>query len=340
MKLFRAEHANVQPHSGAQANMAAYFTLLEAGDSILGMDLSHGGHLTHGAQVNFSGKLFSASAYGVRPDNGLIDYDALHDQARSQKPDLIVAGASAYPRSIDFEAFGDIAQDVGAHLLVDIAHIAGLVATGHHPSPIPYADVVTTTTHKTLRGPRGGLILCTAEHSAGIDKAVFPFMQGGPLMHVIAAKAVAFGEALDQEFSRYSQQVIVNAAALGSRLLEHGFKLVSGGTDNHLILVDLRTSHENLSGKDAEQALEAAAITVNKNTVPEETRSPFVTSGLRIGTPALTTRGMGVTEMVIIADWIAEILDSPGNERVAARVKTLVRELCEDFPLYPELTPT
>jgi len=340
MKLFGAEHANVQPHSGAQANMAAYFTLLEAGDSILGMDLSHGGHLTHGSQVNFSGKLFSASAYGVRPDNGLIDYDALHDQARSQKPDLIVAGASAYPRIIDFEVFGDIAQDVGAHLLVDIAHIAGLVATGHHPSPIPYADVVTTTTHKTLRGPRGGLILCTAEHAAGIDKAVFPFIQGGPLMHVIAAKAVAFGEALDQDFSRYSQQVIVNAAALGSKLLERGFKLVSGGTDNHLILVDLRTSHENLSGKDAEQALEAAAITVNKNTVPEETRSPFVTSGLRIGTPALTTRGMGVTEMAIIADWIAEILASPGNERVAAGVRTLVHELCEDFPLYPELTRT
>ena len=340
MKLFGAEHANVQPHSGAQANMAAYFTLLEAGDSILGMDLSHGGHLTHGSQVNFSGKLFSASAYGVRPDNGLIDYDALHDQARSQKPDLIVAGTSAYPRIIDFEVFGDIAQDVGAHLLVDIAHIAGLVATGHHPSPIPYADVVTTTTHKTLRGPRGGLILCTAEHAAGIDKAVFPFIQGGPLMHVIAAKAVAFGEALDQDFSRYSQQVIVNAAALGSKLLERGFKLVSGGTDNHLILVDLRTSHENLSGKDAEQALEAAAITVNKNTVPEETRSPFVTSGLRIGTPALTTRGMGVTEMAIIADWIAEILASPGNERVTAGVRTLVHELCEDFPLYPELTRT
>ena len=340
MKLFGAEHANVQPHSGAQANMAAYFTLLEAGDSILGMDLSHGGHLTHGSQVNFSGKLFSASAYGVRPDNGLIDYDALLDQARSQKPDLIVAGASAYPRIIDFEVFGDIAQDVGAHLLVDIAHIAGLVATGHHPSPIPYADVVTTTTHKTLRGPRGGLILCTAEHAAGIDKAVFPFIQGGPLMHVIAAKAVAFGEALDQDFSRYSQQVIVNAAALGSKLLERGFKLVSGGTDNHLILVDLRASHENLSGKDAEQALEAAAITVNKNTVPEETRSPFVTSGLRIGTPALTTRGMGVTEMAIIADWIAEILASPGNERVTAGVRTLVHELCEDFPLYPELTRT
>lgn len=338
--LFGAEHANVQPHSGAQANMAAYFTLLEPGDSILGMDLSHGGHLTHGAQVNFSGTVFSASAYGVRSDNGLIDYDALQEQARSQKPRLIVAGASAYPRIIDFEAFGDIARDVSAYLLVDMAHIAGLVATGHHPSPVPYADVVTTTTHKTLRGPRGGLILCTSEHAAEIDKAVFPFMQGGPLMHVIAAKAVAFGEALDEDFSRYSRQVIANAAALGERLVERGFELVSGGTDNHLILVDLRNTHQDLSGKEAEEALEAAAITVNKNTVPQETRSPFVTSGLRIGTPALTTRGMGVKEMIAIADWIAEILDSPGEQQARTRVKALVRELCEDFPLYPELTQT
>ena len=339
-ELFGAEHANVQPHSGAQANMAAYFTLLEPGDSILGMDLSHGGHLTHGAKVNFSGQVFSASAYGVRSDNGLIDYDALKEQVRSQKPRLIVAGASAYPRAIDFEAFGDIAKDVGAYLLVDMAHIAGLVATGHHPSPVPYADVVTTTTHKTLRGPRGGLILCTSEHAAGIDKAVFPFMQGGPLMHVIAAKAVAFGEALDEDFSRYSRQVIANAAALGERLVERGFELVSGGTDNHLILIDLRNSHQDLSGKKAEQALEAAAITVNKNTVPQETRSPFVTSGLRIGTPALTTRGMGVKEMITIADWIAEILDSQVEQQSITRVKKLVRELCEDFPLYPELTPT
>tara|TARA_B100000686_G_scaffold273211_1_gene290750 strand:- start:7092 stop:8351 length:1260 start_codon:yes stop_codon:yes gene_type:complete len=338
--LFGAEHANVQPHSGAQANMAAYFTLLEPGDSILGMDLSHGGHLTHGAQVNFSGTVFSASAYGVRSDNGLIDYDALQEQARSQKPRLIVAGASAYPRIIDFEAFGDIARDVSAYLLVDMAHIAGLVATGHHPSPVPYADVVTTTTHKTLRGPRGGLILCTSEHAAEIDKAVFPFMQGGPLMHVIAAKAVAFGEALDEDFSRYSRQVIANAAALGERLVERGFELVSGGTDNHLILVDLRNTHQDLSGKEAEEALEAAAITVNKNTVPQETRSPLVTSGLRIGTPALTTRGMGVKEMIAIADWIAEILDAPGEQQARTRVKALVRELCEDFPLYPELTQT
>jgi glycine hydroxymethyltransferase len=339
-ELFGAEHANVQPHSGAQANMAAYFTLLEPGDSILGMDLSHGGHLTHGAKVNFSGQVFSASAYGVRSDNGLIDYDALKEQVRSQKPRLIVAGASAYPRAIDFEAFGDIAKDVGAYLLVDMAHIAGLVATGHHPSPVPHADVVTTTTHKTLRGPRGGLILCTSEHASEIDKAVFPFMQGGPLMHVIAAKAVAFGEALDEDFSRYSGQVIANAIALGERLVERGFELVSGGTDNHLILVDLRNTHQDLSGKEAEEALEAAAITVNKNTVPQETRSPFVTSGLRIGTPALTTRGMAEKEMVTIADWIAEILDSPGEQQARTRVKKLVRELCEDFPLYPELTPT
>tara|TARA_A100001037_G_scaffold182453_1_gene163447 strand:+ start:10993 stop:12252 length:1260 start_codon:yes stop_codon:yes gene_type:complete len=339
-ELFGSEHANVQPHSGAQANMAAYFTLLEPGDSILGMDLSHGGHLTHGAQVNFSGKVFSASAYGVRSDSGLIDYDALREQARSIKPRLIVAGASAYPRAIDFEAFGDIAKDVGAYLLVDMAHIAGLVATGHHQSPVPYADVVTTTTHKTLRGPRGGLILCRSEHAAEIDKAVFPFMQGGPLMHVIAAKAVAFGEALDEDFSRYSRQVIANAAALGERLVERGFELVSGGTDNHLILIDLRNSHQDLSGKKAEQALEAAAITVNKNTVPQETRSPFVTSGLRIGTPALTTRGMGVKEMITIADWIAEILDSQAEQQAITRVKKLVRELCEDFPLYPDLTMT
>ena len=339
-ELFGAEHANVQPHSGAQANMAAYFTLLEPGDSILGMDLSHGGHLTHGAKVNFSGKVFSASAYGVRSDNGLIDYDALKEQVRSQKPRLIVAGASAYPRAIDFEAFGDIAKDVGAYLLVDMAHIAGLVATGHHPSPVPHADVVTTTTHKTLRGPRGGLILCTSEHASEIDKAVFPFMQGGPLMHVIAAKAVAFGEALDEDFSRYSGQVIANAIALGERLVERGFELVSGGTDNHLILVDLRNTHQDLSGKEAEEALEAAAITVNKNTVPQETRSPFVTSGLRIGTPALTTRGMGVKEMITIADWIAEILDSQAEQQAITRVKKLVRELCEDFPLYPDLTTT
>jgi len=336
-ELFGAVHANVQAHSGAQANMAAYFALLEPGDLILGMDLSHGGHLTHGSRVNFSGKVFAASSYGVRPDDWLIDYDALRDQARSTKPRMIVAGASAYPRVIDFAAFGEIAREVGAYLLVDMAHIAGLVATGHHPSPVPHADVVTTTTHKTLRGPRGGLILCREEHAAGIDKAVFPFMQGGPLMHVIAAKAVAFGEALQPAFSAYSAQVITNAKALGVRLIEHGFQLVSGGTDNHLILVDLRGSHPDLSGKDAEEALDAAAITVNKNTVPGEMRSPFVTSGLRIGSPGLTTRGMGETEMATIADWIAEILAAPTDEGVQRRVRMHVGELCGRFPLYSEL---
>ncbi len=339
MELFGADHANVQPHSGAQANMAAYFALLEPGDSILGMDLSHGGHLTHGSPVNFSGRLFEAFAYGVRPDDGLIDYDALRHQARSTKPRMMIAGASAYPRVIDFEAFGAIAREVGAVLLVDMAHIAGLVATGHHPSPVPHADVVTTTTHKTLRGPRGGLILCRSEHAKGIDKAVFPGMQGGPLMHVIAAKAVAFGEALEPHFSSYSGQVIANARALGARLLERGFELVSGGTDNHLVLVDLRSSHPEVSGKAAEEALEVAGITVNKNTVPGEHRSPFVTSGLRIGTPALTTRGMTESDMCLIADWITEVLASVGDAGVKRRVRGQVRELCRRFPLYPEMGP-
>lgn len=338
VQLFGAQHANVQAHSGAQANMAAYFTLLDPGDSILGMDLSHGGHLTHGSPVNFSGKVFEAVAYGVRQEDGMIDYEAVRDQARGVRPKMIIAGASAYPRVIDFAAFGEIAREVGAVLLVDMAHIAGLVATGHHPSPVPYADVVTTTTHKTLRGPRGGLILCREEHAKGIDKAVFPFMQGGPLMHVIAAKAVAFGEALQPEFSTYSGQVIANARALGARLREHGFELVSGGTDNHLVLVDLRRSHVDLSGKDSEEALETSGITVNKNTVPGESRSPFVTSGLRIGTPALTTRGMNEGEMHLIADWIAEVLAAPADDAVRRRVRAEVSELCGRFPLYPELT--
>jgi glycine hydroxymethyltransferase len=336
LDLFGADYANVQPHSGAQANMAAYFTFLEPGDPILGMDLSNGGHLTHGSPVNFSGRIFEASTYGVREDDGLIDYDALREQARSVKPKLIIAGASAYPRVIDFEAFGEIAKEVGAKLVVDMAHIAGLVATGHHPSPVPHADVVTTTTHKTLRGPRGGLILCREEYAKGIDKSVFPFMQGGPLMHVIAAKAVAFREALQPEFHTYSGQVIDNAKALGEGLTKRGLELVSGGTDNHLVLTDLRKSHAELTGKVAEEALEAAGITVNKNTVPGETRSPFVTSGLRIGTPALTTRGMGEGEMERIAGWIAQVLDAPGDEDRIATVRAEVRELCADFPLYPE----
>ncbi len=336
-KLFSAEHANVQPHSGAQANMAAYFAFLEPGDKILGMSLSHGGHLTHGSPVNFSGRLFEVVSYGVGDDDGLIDYDALRDQARAERPKMIVAGASAYPRVIDFEAFGSIAREVEAKLLVDMAHIAGLVATGHHPSPVPHSDVVTTTTHKTLRGPRGGLILCRGEHAKAIDKTVFPYMQGGPLMHVIAAKAVALLEALQPEFRDYSAQVVANARALGDGLMERGFHLVSGGTDNHLMLVDLRPSHAELTGKEAEAALERAGITVNKNTVPGETRSPFVTSGLRIGTPALTTRGMKEPEMVRIAGWISEVLSASADEGRIAGIREDVRAMCADFPLYREL---
>ena len=336
-QLFGAEHANVQPHSGAQANMAAYFTFLDPGDKILGMDLSHGGHLTHGSPVNFSGQLFSASSYGVREEDDLLDYDMVRSRAKAERPKMIVAGSSAYPRVIDFSAFGEIAQEVGATLLVDMAHIAGLVATGHHPSPVPHADVVTTTTHKTLRGPRGGLILCREEHAKGIDKSVFPFMQGGPLMHVIAGKAVAFREALSPDFADYSGQVIANAQALGVGLIEHGFNLVSGGTDIHLLLVDLRQSHDELTGKAAEEALEAAGITVNKNTVPAETRSPFVTSGLRIGTPALTSRGMKQPEMEQIADWVSEVLSAPDDQVRIAAVRASVTELCDRFPLYPEL---
>jgi glycine hydroxymethyltransferase len=336
-ELFTAEHANVQPHSGAQANMAAYFAFLEPGDKILGMNLSHGGHLTHGSPVNFSGRLFEVVSYGVGEDDGRIDYDALRSQARAERPRMIIAGASAYPRTIDFEAFGQIAREVGAWMVVDMAHIAGLVATGHHPTPIPHSDVVTTTTHKTLRGPRGGLVLCTQEHAKAIDKTVFPFTQGGPLMHVIAAKAVALLEALQPDFASYSGQVVANARALGEGLAAHGFHLVSGGTDNHLLLVDLRPSHDELTGKDAEAALERAGITVNKNTVPGETRSPFVTSGLRIGTPALTTRGMRETEMRRIADWIAHVLSSPTDEARIRTVRGEVLELCGAFPLYAEL---
>ena len=337
-KLFAAEHANLQPHSGAQANMAAYFAFLDGGEKILGMDLSHGGHLTHGSPVNFSGRLFEVVAYGVGKEDGLIDYDLVWDKARLERPKMIIAGASAYPRMIDFEQFAQIAREVDARLLVDMAHIAGLVATGHHPSPIPYADVTTTTTHKTLRGPRGGLILCAEEHAKSIDKSVFPFMQGGPLMHVIAAKAVAFLEALQPEFTLYSGQVISNAKALGERLGNHGFHLVSGGTDNHLILLDLRPSHEDLTGKEAEAVLEEAGLTVNKNTVPRESRSPFVTSGLRIGTAALTSRGMSELEMTQIADWIYEVLSSPTDESKIQRVRGAVSELCSSFPLYPELS--
>jgi glycine hydroxymethyltransferase len=334
LQLFGAEHANVQPHSGAQANMASFFALLEPGDTILGMNLSEGGHLTHGSPVNFSGRLFKVEAYGVREDDHRIDYDRLREQALRTRPKLIVAGASAYPRIIDFEVFADIAQEAGAKLLVDMAHIAGLVATGHHPNPVPFADVVTSTTHKTLRGPRGGLILCREEYAKAVDKQIFPGIQGGPLMHVIAAKAVAFDEALRPEFRDYSARVIANARALGEALSERGFTLVSGGTDNHLLLVDLRS--KEITGKDAEKVLEHAGITVNKNTVPGETASPFVTSGIRIGTPALTTRGLGIQEMQAIAELIDRAIQSRGDEEALGRIRGDVRRLCDRFPLYEE----
>ena len=331
-KLFGAEHANVQAHSGAQANMAVYFAFLDPGATVLGMNLSHGGHLTHGSPVNFSGRFFRVIPYGVREDTGRIDYDALRSLAKEHRPAMIIAGASAYARTIDFAAFGDIARSVGAKLMVDMAHIAGLVATGVHPSPVPHADAVTTTTHKTLRGPRGGLILCRAEHAKAIDKQIFPGIQGGPLMHVIAAKAVALREAMEPTFTDYARRVVANARALANGLMERGFKLVSDGTDTHLMLVDLR--NRDMTGKDAERALGAADITVNKNTVPGETQSPFVTSGIRIGTPAVTTRGMGEGEMRTIATLIDEVLRAPNDPRVIEGVRRRVRELASAFPLY------
>ncbi|HYH80077.1 MAG TPA: serine hydroxymethyltransferase [Longimicrobium sp.] len=333
-QLFGADHVNVQPHSGAQANMAAYFALLQPGDTLLGMNLSEGGHLTHGSPVNFSGRLYNVVAYGVRPDDHRIDYGALRDQAMQVRPKVIVAGASAYPRIIDFEVFAEIARESGAKLFVDMAHFAGLVATGHHPSPVPHADIVTSTTHKTLRGPRGGLIMAREEHAKSIDKQVFPGIQGGPLMHVIAAKAVAFGEALRPDFTDYSGRVIANAKALAEGLVERGFTLVSGGTDNHLMLVDLR--NKGVTGKVAEKSLDRAGITVNKNTVPGETESPFVTSGIRIGTPALTTRGFGVDEMRAIAGLIERVIAKPDDEDLAREVRGEVREMCSHHPLYGE----
>ena len=337
-RLFGADHANVQAHSGAQANMAVYFAFLEPGATVLGMNLSHGGHLTHGSPVNFSGRFFRIIPYGVREETGRIDYDALRELAREHRPAMIIAGASAYARTIDFAAFGDIARGVGARLMVDMAHIAGLVAAGVHPSPVPHADAVTTTTHKTLRGPRGGLILCKAEHAKAIDKQIFPGIQGGPLMHVIAAKAVALREAMEPSFTDYARQVVANARVLAAALMERGFKLVSDGTDTHLMLVDLR--NRGMTGKDAERALGAADITVNKNTVPGETQSPFVTSGIRIGTPAVTTRGMGEAEMRTIAELIDEALRAPADAGVAARVKHRVRELASAFPLYRAVAGT
>jgi glycine hydroxymethyltransferase len=333
-QLFGADHANVQPHSGASANFAACFAFMKPGETLLGQDLSQGGHLTHGSPVNFSGILYRAVHYGVN-DSGFIDHDQLRDVARKERPRIILAGASAYPRIIDFPVFAEIAREVDAILMVDMAHIAGLIATGWHPSPIHHADIVTTTTHKTLRGPRGGLILCRADHAKAIDKAVFPGCQGGPLEHVIAAKAVAFHEALQPSFKEYCRQIIANAKALAGSLMERGYQLVSGGTDNHLMLVDLR--NKGLTGKAAEQALDRAAITVNKNTVPRETQSPFVTSGVRIGTPALTTRGMKEGEMQRIAELIDRVLKAPNDEALSARVKVEVRELTAAFPLYPLL---
>ncbi|MDE2784958.1 MAG: serine hydroxymethyltransferase [Gemmatimonadota bacterium] len=332
VELFGADHANVQPHSGAQANMAAYFAFLQPGDGIVGMNLSHGGHLTHGSPVNFSGRLFRVAAYGVRESDGRIDFDMVRDTVRRERPKLIVTGASAYPRALDFRTFGEIAAEVGAVHVVDLAHLAGLVAAGCHPSPVEHADVVTTTTHKTLRGPRGGLVMCREAHARIIDKMVFPFIQGGPLMHVIAAKAVALGEALSPAFREYGGNVVRNARVLARTLVERGVRLVSGGTDTHLMLVDLRD--RDLTGKDAERALERGGITVNKNTVPGETRSPFVTSGLRIGTPALTTRGMGPDEMTRIGGWIADILDRPRDDTLITRTRARTTELCAAFPLF------
>lgn len=329
-ELFGAEHANVQPHSGANANLAVFFALLQPGDTVMGMNLQQGGHLSHGSPVNISGKYFNVVPYGVDDETEVIDYDKMAEIARECKPKLIVVGASAYSRIIDFKRCREIADEVGAYLMVDMAHIAGLIAAGVHPSPVPYADVVTTTTHKTLRGPRGGMILCKEELAKQIDKAVFPGTQGGPLMHIIAAKAVALGEALTDEFKEYQTQVVRNAAALAKGLTDRGVKLVSGGTDNHLMLLDLRD--KDITGKELEHRLDEVRITANKNTVPNDPQSPFITSGLRIGTPAVTTRGFKEPEMELIAGWISDIIDDfdVNKDRIAAEVAAL----CEKFPLY------
>lgn len=333
-KLFGADHANVQPHSGANANMAVYLAALKPGDTVLGMNLSHGGHLTHGSPVNISGLYFNFVAYGVEADTQMLNYDKIAEIAREAKPKLIVAGGSAIPRKIDFAKFRAIADEVGAYLMVDMAHIAGLVAAGLHPSPVPYADFVTTTTHKTLRGPRGGMILCKEEHAKMIDKAVFPGLQGGPLMHVIAAKAVAFKEALSPEFKAYQEQIVKNAATLANALMEKGIDLVSGGTDNHLMLVDLRS--RKITGKEAEHRLDEIGITVNKNTIPFDPESPFVTSGIRIGTPAATTRGFKEEEMKTIAD-IIDVALSDKFESSKEQLRAKVKELCDKAPLYKDL---
>ncbi len=330
-KLFNAPYANVQPHSGSQANMAVYFALLEPGDTVLGMNLSHGGHLTHGSPASFSGKLYNFLHYGVNRDTETIDYKELALLVEKHRPKLIVAGASAYPRIIDFEAFAQIAESVDAYLMVDMAHIAGLVAAGLHPSPIPFADVTTSTTHKTLRGPRGGLILARTDYSDKLNKQIFPGIQGGPLMHVIAAKALAFHEALSDSFVAYQKDIVKNAKVLADRLMDHGIQLVSGGTDNHMMIINLRNL--NITGKDAEDILGRAGITVNKNSIPFEKLSPSVTSGIRIGTPAITTRGMKTPEMQIIAELIVDVLQNYNNKALIKDAKTKVRELCEAFPL-------
>jgi glycine hydroxymethyltransferase len=332
--LFGAEHANVQPHSGSQANMAVYFSVLNPGDTILGMNLSHGGHLTHGSPVNFSGKFFNVVFYGVNSETETIDFNEVEDLAKKYKPKLIIVGASAYPRTIDFKKFREIANKVDSLTMVDMAHIAGLIAAGLHPNPVETADFVTTTTHKTLRGPRAGMILCKSEYAKKIDSQIFPGIQGGPLMHIIAAKAVSFKEALSEDFKKYQQQIVLNAKTLAKTLMERGFKLVSNGTDNHLMLIDLR--NKNITGKDAEVALEASNITVNKNTVPFETKGPTVASGIRIGTPAITTRKMKEEQMKLIGNFIADVLENIGNQKIYNDISNKVRKLCEEFPVYKD----
>ncbi|UCH85856.1 MAG: serine hydroxymethyltransferase [Candidatus Latescibacterota bacterium] len=334
MSLFSAEHANVQPHSGTQANMTAYMAFLSPGDKIMGMSLSHGGHLSHGHPVNFSGKLFEVVHYTVDPDTKMLNYDTIEEQVLKEKPKMFVAGASAYPRFWDFKRLRAICDQVGCFLMMDMAHVAGLIAAGVHDNPTPFADIVTSTTHKTLRGPRGGFVLCREEFRDQIDKTNFPGTQGGPFMHAIAAKAVCFKEAMTEEFKAYQKQVVANAQQLAKSLVERGFDIVSGGTDNHLFLVDL--TNKGMSGKKAERALEKAGITVNKNTVPFDQKSPFVTSGIRVGTPALTTRGMKESEMEKIADMMSRVLDNLGDDEMGKKVKKETKALCEAFPLYPE----
>ncbi|TAN45208.1 MAG: serine hydroxymethyltransferase [Nitrospirae bacterium] len=331
-EIFGAEHVNVQPHSGSQANMAVYFSVLKPGDPILGMGLSNGGHLTHGASVNFTGMIYKADYYGVHKETGYIDMDEVKALAEKHKPKMIVVGASAYSRTIDFKAFSDVAKSVGAYLMADIAHIAGLIAAGIHPSPVPYADFVTSTTHKTLRGPRGGMIMCKSEHAKAVDKLIFPGIQGGPLVHVIAAKAVAFKEALEPGFKDYQKRVVSNAAKLAEGLIKRGFKIFSGGTDNHLMLVDLRDM--SVTGKEAEEALDKAGITANKNAIPHDTRPPAVTSGIRLGTPCVTTRGFGPEEMDEIADIIAAVIKNSSDGSVISKMNDRVKALCDRHPIY------